>query len=430
MAPAPGTSTNSPVHLPSIAANLDVLLRTESAEVCGAWQWWQQLFTSAADTHVQSIHIEPEHDHFRLRRRGISTFDEELLRSTDTVTQAIETLSNQCWDSEIPAQARQLQYLRLSWQNTTLIISVASMETSRGMSYLFCLIRNPAYRPTLDELGFEGKDLLRVRALLNDAQGTLIMIGSDAIPRAETVRALAQELNSPDRKIVAAETPIHPYLPRINQIVYPSDTDNAQDHWHKAASMDTDAIVAVNLLPAADQLHLRQLANSNRYVINSMSGNDAQTALLQLLADGTTPQWIATTVQAVVVQHRIKTLCQDCFQAVELTDEEAAWISGLQPRMSDNFATWLTVNMERSYTGSLGCKSCHHTGTAQIRNAFEVVDLTPDIRNKLLHGKVNDALAMLNTRLELAKQLLSLAGDRQISIGEAMRVTGQYRQVY
>lgn len=433
MAPAPGTTNTSSVYLPPIVADIDVLLRTESTEVSTAWQWWQTLFTEAANTHVQSLHLEPEHDHYRLRRRGLSTLEEELLQTSDAVETAITALVEQCWNAQTATSARDRQHLQISWLRSTLYISVDCIDTSRGTSFHFSLIRNPERRPTLDEIGFHGKELQRVRELLNDAHGTLLIIGRDSLARATTVRALAQALNSPDRKIIAAESQIHPYLPRINQIIYPEldgDKKQARKHWQRAAGMDADAVFAVDVLPNDDRDHLRELAQGNHYIVSSMAADGARTALLQVLADGATPQWIATTVQAMIIQHRIKTLCKHCFQSRELSDDESAWISAIQPRMSENFATWLTVNMERSYTDSPGCRECHQTGTGSIENLFELVDLSPAVRENLLTGNVNAALTLIDEQSNLAKRLLALAGEGKISISEAIRTMRRTRQVY
>jgi len=430
MAPAPGTSNTSTVHLPPIAADVNVLQRTESHELSKAWAWWHTLLTKAADTYVQSLHIEPEHDHYRLRSRGVANFDEELLRSTDELISALRVLVERLWDVEIPAKARTRQYLKLQRDKTTLIVSVDCIETSSGSSFFFSLIVNPDYRPTLDELGFEGKQLGKIRELLNDASGMLLVLGNDPLARAAVVRAMAQDLNSPDRKIIAAESLVHPYLPRINQVIYPGG-DHCESlsskHWQRAVKMDADAVVTVNPLPAVDRAQLYQF---DQYVISCLSGIDSKVSIHQLLSDGATPQWIATSLQAIVVQHRVRTLCQSCFRTSNPNNEESAWISGIQPRISDNFSDWLTVNMERSYIVSPGCSECHQTGIAGFKNVFQIIEPSADTRENLLNGNIKAALATLDRSLNLDKRLLKLAADGEISINEAMRVADSSRTVY
>ena len=433
MAPAPGSTNNSSVHLPPIAADVDVLSSTESAELRTAWQWWQTLFTTAANTFVDSLHLEPEHDHYRLRSRSALTLDEELLQTSEPLKAAIAALTEQCWDTRTAAHARHQRHLKLNWQQSQLYISVDCIETNRGISFQFSIIKNPKCRPTLDELGFRDMDLSIIRKLLKDAQGNLLVIGSDATARATVIRALAQELNAPDRKIIAAETLIHPFLPRINQVVYPGldkDKELARAHWQRAAGLDADAIFTASTLPEEGRDHLRQLAQENRYVVSGMAVEGARAALLQILADGASPQWIATTVQAMIIQHRIKTLCKNCYQSLTLSNEESDWISALQPRMSDDFATWLTVNMNRSYTDSPGCRACHQTGTDSIENLFEVIELSPSVRENLLVGNINEALTLIDDQLALSKRVLALAGEGKISITEAIRVTARTRRIY
>ena len=194
--------------------------------------------------------------------------------------------------------------------------------------------------------------------------------------------------------------------------------------------MDADAIFTVSTLPEEGRDQLRQLAQENRYVVSGMAVEGARAALLQILADGASPQWIATTVQAMIIQHRIKTLCKNCYQSLTLSNEESDWISALQPRMSDDFATWLTVNMNRSYTDSPGCRACHQTGTDSIENLFEVIELSPSVRENLLVGNINEALTLIDDQLALSKRVLALAGEGKISITEAIRVTARTRRIY
>jgi|GEM_PF-4371055 len=142
MAPAPGSTSNSSVHLPPITADVDVLSRTESAELRTAWQWWQTLFTTAANTFVHSLHLEPEHDHYRLRSRSASTLDEELLQTSEPLKTAISALIEQCWGKQVARHARHQRHLQLSWQQSRLYISVDCIETNRGT-------RTPSVAPHL-----------------------------------------------------------------------------------------------------------------------------------------------------------------------------------------------------------------------------------------------------------------------------------------
>ena len=63
-------------------------------------------------------------------------------------------------------------------------------------------------------------------------------------------------------------------------------------------------------------------------------------------------------------------------------------------------------------------------------NLFEVIELSPSVRENLLVGNINEALTLIDDQLALSKRLLALAGEGKISIAEAIRVTARTRRIY
>jgi type II secretory ATPase GspE/PulE/Tfp pilus assembly ATPase PilB-like protein len=101
--------------------------------------------------------------------------------------------------------------------------------------------------------------------------------------------------------------------------------------------------------------------------------NDAPGALTRLVDMGVEPYLVASSLEAVLAQRLVRVLCPEC-----KTEDQSERVQALRERVE--------VLREATLYRSVGCRACRQTGYTGRRALFEVMAMTPEIRQLLLRS--------------------------------------------
>ncbi|MEE9322789.1 MAG: ATPase, T2SS/T4P/T4SS family [Granulosicoccus sp.] len=409
------------------AAAQDIFDLDNATTVCpapehSAWHWLQATLQDAASRGCQHIHLEPGNENCRIRLRSLDRFEETLVPEPTEMLATIQLLRSRLWGDS--ATIRSPAYLSATLLQKQRFVEVRIVATTLGDTCLLTLYNDPNHQPTLDEIGFDNAQLIALREHLTEAPpGWLMVVCNDTEANATTVRAIAQELNIPDRKMLCAEPALHPSLPRITQLVMDSNVSDAQQMcWWQACQLNLDvALLAVPLNHQALK-PLQAQALDNLLVVHGVTAQQPAQAIQQLLATGVTPFWIAGSVTKVIVQQVVRLLCPHCHSTMELDRESEEALHALTTPVAQDVNSWLKATMQHSYRQGEGCEHCHHTGHIGQRNVYDIVSLNPDIVRALVQQDIPLALTELNRESQLPMRVLELARRGEIALSEVLRI--------
>jgi len=410
-----------------VAAAQDIFNLDDATTACpasehSAWHWLQATLEDAAGRGCQFIHLEPDSEHCRIRLRSLDRFEETLVPEPTEILAAIQLLRAKLWDDSMPIGAP--AYLSATLRQQLRFVEVRIVATTLGDTCLLTLYSDPDHRPTLDHIGFDNAQLIALREHLREAApGWLMVACSDTEASATTVRAIAQELNIPDRKMLCAEPALHPSLPRITQLIMDSNVSDAQQmSWWQACQLNLD--VALLAVPLNDQAlkPLQVQALDNLLVVHGVAAQQPAQAIQHLLATGVTPFWVAGCVTKIIVQQVVRLICPHCHSIVELDGESEEALHALTTPVAQDVNSWLKASMQHSYRQGEGCEQCHHSGHIGQRSVFDIVSLTPEIVRALVQQDTPQALTMLNRESRLPTRVLELARRGEIALSEVLRV--------
>lgn len=410
------------------SAPLNAVDLTGVSSVCPAserarWKVLVDLLDSAILAQADEIHLEPDNDCLRLRLRTVFGLSEVRIENAASHIDCMELLQSYLWGDSRQTKARRA-WFGFTLQTGPRLIQLDAVPTSRGDTYLITLQHDlKAPPPRLDELPLSRKQQSQVRELLKQESGLLLVACSHPQARAQTVRAMAQELVAPDRKIICAEAPGHPPMPRVIQLAI--DTVAAPDNlqnWPALCELGCDAIVACNTHSDDMTQLLARQASSSTLIVQGVRADSAAAAVDHLLAAGVRSEAIARSLSAVLVQRRLQCLCPYCRYPHSPDDQGTAWLSEHSPIIAGNINVWLQHRLRSSFSTADGCERCNHTGLGKTLDLCSIVTLDDEIRDSFYNNDIRRSLQRLRDERGMSRDLLRLAQEGIITLAEAARI--------
>ncbi len=257
--------------------------------------------------------------------------------------------------------------------------------TPRGPSATIKLIEPGRVVPTLDELGLPAELITRLRVLLAQPTGVLVVNGPTGSGKSTTLYVLLRELARPDRKVMTVEDPVEVLLDGVLQ-------GEAGDLGGFPAALDammrSDVDVAlVSEIRDPDTLkRIMMMASTGHQVLTALHGPDALAAVRRLRAATDLPPGIlADAVVAVLDQRLAPRSCPACrTQSAPTADELRV----------------LTLPADTEVSRNAGCDACDGRGT---RGRVPVASLLSGPRlAAALRGEPDPSGAGLRPALEAA----------------------------
>jgi general secretion pathway protein E len=140
-------------------------------------------------------------------------------------------------------------------------------------------------------------------------------------------------------------------------------------------------------------------------VLSTLHTNDAPSAVTRLLELGIAPYLLNATLNGVMAQRLVRTLCPHCKQTVELNraEDQSAWDALVAP--------WKSKHPAKLYK-PVGCLECRMTGFMGRIGIYET----------LLFTSAMKGLVSQNADLSALRELAFKEGLKPLRISGAMKV--------
>jgi general secretion pathway protein E len=151
-----------------------------------------------------------------------------------------------------------------------------------------------------------------------------------------------------------------------------------------------------------------QSALTGHLVLSTLHTNDAPSAVTRLLELGIAPYLLNATLNGVMAQRLVRTLCPHCKQRVELQrdDDQAAWEALVAP--------WKSKRPARLYK-PVGCLECRMTGFVGRVGIYETLLFTHPIK-KLVNDKA-DLVTLREQAFKDGMKALRISGAMKVGAG-------------
>ena len=354
------------------------------------------LLRHAIVQNASDIHIEPRENALLVRYRIDGILHDAMTlpkTATASVTARIKVLASLRLDEKrLPQDGR----FRMETDGDRVSFRVSVLPTYHGEKTVMRLLREDVSGFTLESLGFHGTGLERAHDATRKKTGLILVTGPTGSGKSTTLYTMLDILNTPDVNISTVEDPIEYQMPRINQTqVRPDIGFTFATGLRSLVRQDPDVIMVGEIRDRETAALAINAALTGHLVLSTLHTNSAAGAVPRLLDMGVEPFLLASTLQVVIGQRLVRTLCADT-EEYKLSASETRGLEDLadlpsvlkalkEENIVEGKSTWRSVTMHRAKE----TKECE-TGYSGRKGIQEILPVSESVRKLILDGAPAD----------------------------------------
>jgi general secretion pathway protein E/type IV pilus assembly protein PilB len=218
---------------------------------------------------------------------------------------------------------------------------------------------------------------VRYSELIRMPHGIVLVTGPTGSGKTTTLYSSLLEIKDESTKIITTEDPVEYQLEGINQIqVHPKIGLTFAASLRSILRHDPDIVLVGEIRDMETAENAIQASLTGHMVFSTLHTNDAPSAYTRLVDMGVEPFLVASTVEAVMAQRLVRTLCTKCREA---------W----RPKREDLPKDFPWDEYEKRGEALYrphGCRGCRQLGFSGRQGIFELCVTTDSVR-QLAHDR-------------------------------------------
>jgi len=186
--------------------------------------------------------------------------------------------------------------------------------------------------------------------------------------------AALNQIFTPGKKFITIEDPVEFQLDGVNQIqVNPKRGLTFVNGLRSILRQDPDIVMVGEIRDGETADIAIRSALTGHLVFSSLHTNDAASAPTRLLDMGVEPYLLATTVEGIVGQRLVRTLCDRCVETYQPS-----------PQVLEQLGSHAPLFRGATLRRGPGCQECHNTGYRGRIGIFEMIGVTDALREVIM----------------------------------------------
>ena len=340
----------------------------------------KKILTDAIKMKASDIHFDPTSDELIIKFRingdlvEYTTTPENVKSNIITRIKIISGMN--ITDSLLP----QIGAINFEMDSKTHNMRVSSLPIVDGEKIVVHISNYAKNIKSINKIGFNNKDIIKIKELLREPQGIILVTGTASSGKTTTLYSLLKELNSKANNIISIEDPIKMKIKGINQVqIAPEKGLNYRTLLRNILLQDPN-IIAINELVDDEVTRSSLRASlSGRLVISTMHTKSLYQTIDTLLNMDVENYLLGSNLIGIISQRLVKKLCPTCREKKTATKYEKRIIKEI-----------LNEEVDELYYPK-GCEECKNGYVNQIPVA-EVIKLDNELRNAISNNKKRDLI--------------------------------------
>ncbi len=363
------------------------------------------LLMKAISDRASDIHIEPFPAFLRVRYRVDGVLRElpsPPRNQLDAIISRLKVMTGTMNISEkrLPQDGR----IKLVVEGREIDMRVSSVPTVHGESIVMRVLDKTMMMIGIGKIGMLKDVLDRFKKYISKPNGIVLVTGPTGSGKTTTLYAALSEVKDPGEKLITTEDPVEYELDGIQQV---SINDNVGLTFARCLRailrQDPDKVLVGEVRDVETAQISVQAALTGHLVFATLHTNSAAATVTRLLDMGVEPFLITSSMEAIIGQRLLRTLCQQCKVPYTPVDEELS-----------EFGVTLRDVQEQGiifYRGE-GCNECNHTGYRGRIGIYELLEVTDEIRELILERATTDEIQ----EMALRQGMITMRKDGWIKI--------------
>ncbi len=316
------------------------------------------------------IHFEPFEQDFKIRYRVDGALYEMAPPPPHLalpIISRLKVMSNMnIAEKRIPQDGRIVKHIG----EKQVDMRVSSLPTQHGESIVLRVLDRSNINLSLDKLGMPPAIFDYINKTVRKPNGIFVCTGPTGAGKTTTLYAALKEINTVDSKLLTAEDPVEYDVDGIVQVPVSESIGLTFSRILRAfLRQDPDRILVGEIRDLDTAQIAIQASLTGHLVLSTLHTNDAPGAVTRLIDMGTEPFLVAASLEGILAQRLLRTICKDCRASYEPNEALLNQLGVSSHELGD----------KEFYTGR-GCDVCDQTGYKGRRGLFELLDMTDPIR--------------------------------------------------
>jgi type IV pilus assembly protein PilB len=254
----------------------------------------------------------------------------------------------------------------------------------------------------LADFGMEQKAIDDIYEAIAAPFGMVLVTGPTGSGKTTTLYSCLSKLNNSERNIMTAEDPVEYNIDGINQVQVRDDVGLTFASALKAFLRQDPNIVMVGEIRDLETGGIAtKAALTGHLVLSTLHTNDAPSTINRMIDMGIEPFLVASSTVLIMAQRLVRRNCNNCKEEITLSEEALLDLS-LEPGTS-------------IYKGK-GCDQCNGSGYSGRQGLYEVMPITPEIRELILDRAPTSEIQ----KLAIKQGMLTLREDGLIKVAKGI----------
>lgn len=378
-----------------------------------------EILCEAVEARASDIHLEAQASGVKIRYRidGVlqtQPMPPEINRFQAAIISRLKIMSKMnIAEKRIPQDGR----IKLKVSRREVDIRVSIIPMLHGESIVMRVLDKDAMKFSLRGIGMDQDVYDRFNKVIRLPHGIVLVTGPTGSGKTTTLYSALSEIKDEETKIITTEDPIEYQLDGINQIQV-----HAKVGMTFAASLrailrhDPDVVLVGEIRDQETAENAIQASLTGHLVFSTLHTNDAAGAFMRLVDMGVEPFLVSSTIEGVMAQRLVRTLCKSCCAPYEPHPDEIPADFPMDQVRASGISLYKNV----------GCRTCRGTGYAGRVGLYEFLSASEEMRQLVAERLPSSAVkkAAIKAGMRTLREdgwLRVMRG--QTTLSEVLRVT-------
>ena len=360
----------------------------------------------AIQDRASDIHFEPFENEFKIRYRvdgALYEMSPPPRHLALPVISRLKVMANMnIAERRLPQDGRIQKHI--AGRNVDLRVS--TLPTQFGESLVLRVLDRSIVNLDLEALGMPDYIYNFLLEMIERPNGIFIATGPTGSGKTTTLYSCLRKVNTIDSKLLTAEEPVEYDLEGIVQVpVNDAIGLTFARVLRSFLRQDPDRIMVGETRDLETAQIAIQASLTGHLVFTTLHTNDAPGAITRLIDMGVEPFLISSTLEAVLGQRLLRSICRQCRTTYTPSESLLAEL-GISPQDIGN----------RQFFYGKGCDACNNTGYKGRKGIYELLSLTDPIR-ELINERA-PTVTLKQKAVELGMVTLRQDGLRSVFAGD------------
>ena len=360
----------------------------------------------AIQDRASDIHFEPFENEFKIRYRVDGALYEMAPPPRHLalpVISRVKVMANMnIAERRLPQDGR----IQKNIAGRNVDLRVSTLPTQFGESVVLRVLDRTTVNLDLEMLGMPDYIHAYILEILQRPNGIFIVTGPTGSGKTTTLYSCLRKINTIDSKLLTAEEPVEYDLEGVVQVPINENIGLTFARVLRAfPRQDPDRIMVGETRDLETAQIAIQASLTGHLVFTTLHTNDAAGAVTRLIDMGVEPFLISSTLEAVLGQRLLRSICAHCKTTYKPND---ALLAELEISRRD-------IGDKKFYYGK-GCDACNQTGYKGRKGIYELMQMTDPVR-ELINERA-PTVVLKQKAVELGMVTLRQDGIRSIFAGD------------